>query len=161
MRKKDQLALLKELDNYKTFGMQVDEGMRNKGYSNFKLSEEISDRKCYASEKTIERWKKDLEYPDITIIYILAELLELNPNNLLKSKQLMQEAGINSINMQLMRVIGRILGKSLVFTYYFINILGGVGLIFILGAAWSIRVPIWLLAIAGILVGIGNYFWLS
>ena len=73
----------------------------------------------------------------------------------------MQEAGINSINMQLMRVVGRILGKSLVFTYYFINILGGVGLIFILGAAWLIRVPIWLLIITGILVGIGNYFWLS
>ena len=40
MKKKTKLDLLKELDNYKTFGIQLKEGMEEKGYSRQRLSEE-------------------------------------------------------------------------------------------------------------------------
>ena len=103
MKKKTKLDILKELDEYKTFGMQLVEAMNEKGYSKSRLSEELSQRKQYFSEKEIESWQKDRKYPDITVIYMLAEMLDIHPNDLLEAKQLMQEAGLSSINMQAIR----------------------------------------------------------
>ena len=45
MKKKTRLDILKELDEYKTFGMQLVEAMNEKGYSKSRLSEELSERK--------------------------------------------------------------------------------------------------------------------
>ena len=86
MKKKTKLDLLKELDNYKTFGAQLKEGMDAKGYSRQRLSEELSSKKLYVSEKDVDNWQKDKIYPDITTIYLICEMLELNPNDLLLAK---------------------------------------------------------------------------
>ena len=153
-RKSEKLEILRQLDEYKTFGTQLTEGMKIKGYSKQALSEELISREHYIVEKTIARWQRDLEYPDITIIYILAEVLELNVNNLLIAKQLMQKYGLASINMELMKKICKFFDKSFVFAYYFIKIGIWVGLIFILGLVWGIKVNIFLLIGLAVIVGI-------
>lgn len=153
-RKNEKLEILKQLDEYKTFGMQLTEGMKVKDYSKQALSEELIKREHYVVEKTIAKWQKDLEYPDIAIIYILAEILELDVNHLLIAKQLMQQYGLASINMELMKKICKFFDKTFVFAYYFIKIGIWVGLIFILGLVWGVKVNIFLLIGLAILVGI-------
>lgn len=90
-KKEEKIKILKQLDEYKTFGTQISEGMYKQGYSKQALSEVLIQRGHYIVEKTIAKWQKDLAYPDITVMYILAEVLELNINNLLAAKQLMQQ----------------------------------------------------------------------
>lgn len=160
-RKEEKLKLLKQLDTYKTFGTQLTEGMYIKGYSKQSLSEELIQRNFYIVEKTITKWQKDLEYPDITIIYILAEILNLNVNNLLIAKQLMQQCGLISINIELMQKICKFFNKSLVFSYYFIRIILSVGLILMLGLAWKIKINIFILIIISVGVILGTYYSLN
>ena len=160
-RKNEKLEILRQLDEYKTFGTQLSEGMKIKGYSKQALSEELISRHHYVVEKTIAKWQKDTEYPDITIIYILAEVLDLNVNNLLAAKQLMQRYGLASINMELMKKICKFFDKSLVFAYYFIKIGFWVGLIIALCLVWGAEVNIFILIGLAILVGIAVYFSLS
>ena len=150
--KNEKLEILRQLDEYKTFGTQLAEGMKIKGYSKQALSEELISRNHYIVEKTIARWQRDLEYPDITIIYLLAEILDLNVNNLLIAKQLMQKYGLASINMELMKKVCKFFDKSLVFAYYFIKIGIWVGLIFALGLALGIEMNIFLAI--GLLIGL-------
>lgn len=172
MKKKTKLDLLKELDNYKTFGIQLKEGMEEKGYSRQRLSEELSSKKLYVSEKDVDNWLKDKIYPDITTIYLICEMLELNPNDLLLAKQLMQEAGLGSINMQLIRVVCGVLNKSLVFSYWIVRTLFFTGLVIALGASWEgvadaygISVvtalgKIIVYTIIAVLAGVANYYWM-
>lgn len=172
MKKKTKLDLLKELDNYKTFGIQLKEGMEEKGYSRQRLSEELSSKKLYVSEKDVDNWQKDKIYPDITTIYLICEMLELNPNDLLLAKQLMQEAGLGSINMQLIRVVCGVLNKSLVFSYWLVRTLFFTVLVIALVASWqgiadtlcismsSTIGKIIIYTIIAILAGVANYYWM-
>ena len=143
MKKKTRLDILKELDEYKTFGMQLVEAMNEKGYSKSKLSEELSERKQYVPEKEIAAWQKDKRYPDITIIYMLCEILDMNPNDLLEAKQLMQEAGLSSINMQAIRVVCRVLDKSILFSYCLVKTLFWTALLSILLNVWTGTASTW------------------
>ena len=168
MKKKTKLDILKELDSYKTFGQQVKNAMEEKGYSRQRLSEELSSKKLYVSEKDVDNWQKDKAYPDITTIYLISEMLDLNPNDLLIAKQLMQEAGIASINMQLIRVICRILDKSILFSYWLIKTIFWIVILEVLVSAWSgamdytevVINPVMKVVVSiiiAILAGIGNY----
>lgn len=159
MKKKTKLDILKELDEYKTFGMQLVEAMNEKGYSKSRLSEELSQRKQYVPEKEIEAWQKDRKYPDITVIYMLAEMLDIHPNDLLEAKQLMQEAGLSSINMQAIRVVCRVLDKSILFSYCIIKTVFWLILLSALFTAWSRAAVAWgsvleMSLLAKIIVGI-------
>lgn len=160
-KNKEKLEILKQLDEYKTFGTQLSEAMYRQGYSKQALSEELIKRGHYIVEKTIDKWQKDLAYPDITIMYILAEILELNINNLLISKQLMQQMGLSSINMVLIKKICKFFDKSLVFAYYFIKIGLWVGLILALCVVWGLKPNIFVLIIFAILAGFGTYYSLN
>lgn len=168
MKEKTKLDILKELDSYKTFGQQVKNAMDEKGYSRQRLSEELSSKKLYVSEKDVDNWQKDKTYPDITTIYLISEMLDLNPNDLLTAKQLMQEAGIASINMQLIRVICRILDKSILFSYWLIKTIFWIVILEVLVSAWSgamdytevVINPVMKVVVTiiiAILAGIGNY----
>ena len=94
-------------------------------------------------------------------MYILAEILELNINNLLISKQLMQQMGLSSINMVLIKKICKFFDKSLVFAYYFIKIGLWVGLILALCVVWGLKPNIFVLIIFAILAGFGTYYSLN
>ena len=69
MKKKTKLDLLKELDNYKTFGIQLKEWMEEKGYSRQRLSEELSS-KNYMYQKKMLRIGKKIKFIQISQLYI-------------------------------------------------------------------------------------------
>ena len=99
-------------------------------------------------------------------------MLKLNPNDLLLAKQLMQEAGLGSINMQLIRVVCRLLDKSLVFSYWLVRTLFFTVLVIALVASWqgiadtlcismsSTIGKIIIYTIIAILAGVANYYWM-
>lgn len=45
--------------------------------------------------------ENDLNYPDIDVIYVLARILEVDPNKLLASKQYVQKHKIDSLAMKI------------------------------------------------------------
>ena len=118
MFKRDRVKALKELEECDTFGNQIKKAMDLHGYGVLRIQEELGNQKIYASEKDIRAWLKDRKYPDITIIYKLCEMLDMNPNELIKAKQLMQEAGLASIDMVTISVVCKFLDKSFVFAFY-------------------------------------------
>jgi transcriptional regulator with XRE-family HTH domain len=132
----------KKFGEFKTFGEYILEGRDKKGLSRLSLVERILDKGYQVDEKTIKYWEKDALYPDITMIYILAEILELSPNDLLLAKQYMYEAGLNAVDMMTMRVVCNLIDVSIWKIHQFWSVFKWILLVGCAGAAWGIKVPI-------------------
>ena len=65
----------KKFGEFKTFGEYILEGRDKQGLSRLSLVERIIDKGYQMDEKQVKLWEKDALYPDITMIYILAEIL--------------------------------------------------------------------------------------
>ena len=134
----------KKFGEFKTFGEYILEGRDKQGLSRLSLVERIIDKGYQMDEKQVKLWEKDALYPDITMIYILAEILEIHPNDLLLAKQYMYEAGLNTIDMLAMRVICNFINVSIWKIHCFFNVFKWGILLAILGMVWGISVP-WIL----------------
>ena len=126
----------KKLGEFKTFGQYILEARDKKGYSRLSLIEKIVDKGYDVSEKDVKLWEKDLWYPDITMIYELAEILDIHPNDLLEAKQLMQEAGLSAIDMVTMRVVCKFIDVSIMTVFWVNRILVTVGCAIVAGIVW-------------------------
>ena len=126
----------KKIGEFKTFGEYISEGRDKKGFSRSSLAEKIIDKGYQVSEKDVKLWEKDAWYPDITMIYLLSEILEIHPNDLLLAKQFMQEAGLNAIDMVTMRVICKFIDISIMTVFWMNRILATVGLAIAAGVIW-------------------------
>lgn len=149
----------KKYGEFKTFGQYLKEGMDRKGISRASLSDKIAEKGYTVSEKEIKLWEKDAWYPDITMIYILAEIFEIHPNDLLEAKQFMQEVGLNSIDMLTMRVVCNFIDVSIWKVHCFLNVFKWFILIGLVGFFWGISIP-WimiLLFVLSILAAIYEY----
>lgn len=65
----------KKIGEFKTFSEYLKDSMENKGISIETLEDIFVQRKDPHTEKEIKYWLKEAKYPDITDIYILAEVL--------------------------------------------------------------------------------------
>lgn len=126
----------KKIGEFKTFGQYIIEGRDKQGLSRFSLVEKIANKGYEVSEKEIKLWERDAWYPDITMIYLLAEILEIHPNDLLLAKQFMQEAGLNAIDMVTMRVVCKFVDISIMTVFWINRIFMTVGLAIIAGVVW-------------------------
>lgn len=135
----------KKFGEFKTFGQYILEGRDKKGLSRLSFIERIIDKGQMVDERRVKNWERDAEYPDITMIYIIAEILEIHPNDLLEAKQFMYEAGLNSIDMFTMRVIGNIIDISIWKIHCFMNVFKWFILLGILGYVWGGIVIPWLM----------------
>ena len=131
----------KKFGEFKTFGEYLKEGMDKKGISITTLEDKLAEKKNPYPEKEIKLWTKDASYPDITTIYMLSEIFEIHPNDLLEAKQNMQEAGLNAIDMITMRVICNFIDVSIWKLHVFNHIMFWILLFVILGYVWLVRVP--------------------
>lgn len=82
MRKKDRIPL-------NSVGVIIKEGREKKNIEIRDLAWQINSSKV--SEKTVRNWEKGKEFPDLDMIYKLAEILDLNPNEMLKIRNQIQE----------------------------------------------------------------------
>lgn len=140
----------KKFGEFKTFGEYILEGRDKQGLSRLSLVERIIDKGYEMDERQVKLWEKDALYPDITMIYVLAEILEIHPNDLLLAKQYMYEAGLNAVDMLAMRMICNFIDVSIWKIHCFFNVFKWGILLIILGKVWEISVP-WLIVLIFIL----------
>ena len=71
--------------------------------SYLELSEKINDRNI--TEKTVKKWEKGLEYPNLNIIYQLSEIYNISAENILKAKDNSFKSGLAGINFEAIKWI--------------------------------------------------------
>lgn len=150
MKRERDFKAKKKYGEFKTFGEYILEGRDKQGLSRLSLVERIIDKGQQVDERTVKLWEKDALYPDITMIYILSEILEIHPNDLILAKQYMYEAGLNGIDMMLMRVVCNFIDVSIWKIHCFFNVFKWFILFWILGSKYNISVP-WLMILMFIL----------
>lgn len=141
MSKKRDFKAKKKFGEFTTFGQYIVEGRDKQGLSRLSLVDRIIDKGQNVDEKTVILWEKDALYPDVTMTYILAEILEIHPNDLILAKQYMYEAGLNAIDMIFMRAICGIIDISIWKIHCFLNVFKWYVLLIILKKAWEVTTP--------------------
>ncbi len=121
--RKEQKEAMEQLKNLKTFGEMIREGRNKCGFSKSSLAEILTDRYELVTERDISKWERDAKYPDITLIYKICDKLKLDPNEMLKAKLIMQESGLNSIDMVWIRTICKLLDMSIWGAYYLCRVI--------------------------------------
>lgn len=141
MSNKREFKTHKKFGEFKTFGEYILEGRDKQGLSRLSLVERIIDKGHEVDERTVKLWEKDALYPDITMLYVLAEILEIHPNDLIEAKQFMYEAGLNSIDMLAMRIMCGTINTTIWKVHCFFNIFKWYVLILALKLAWKVQTP--------------------
>lgn len=111
----------------KTFEQLLYELRVKAGLSRHDLVNIINDKNI--QEKTIRRWESGLDYPDINRIYTLSEIYKVPSEELLLSKQLTLEAGLEGIHYYIIKCISFLMGVSIYGAIWTFRIL--VGCIFV------------------------------
>lgn len=94
---------------------------RAKGYSEIDLMEIINDANI--TEKNIKKWERDLEYPDLDMIYKLSEIYHVPAVEMLHIKEQTLKEGIEGVHKWIIRWISYLIGFSIYGTIWFCRIL--------------------------------------
>ena len=94
------------MDN-KTLSSVVKEAREKKELSIEDLVWQINKPKK-VTVKLVQQWEKGQEFPDLDCIYLLAENLDLNPNELLNKRLTIQDESIHEVDWAERRVGGKI-----------------------------------------------------
>ena len=93
-----------------------------KNYTYLELAEKINDRNI--TEKTVKKWEKGLEYPNLNIIYQLSEIYNIPSQEILEARDNSFKKGLGRINFVLVKWICYFLDitikTSMVMIYAFI-----------------------------------------
>ena len=103
----------KQLDpDYVDFGEWLYNLRMQKGYSEIDLVEKIDNPNV--DLKTIKKWERDLDFPDLNAIYKLSEIYMVSSTEIIDKKNKTLKVGIDGVNEYLIRVLSLIVGT----TYY-------------------------------------------
>lgn len=118
---------MKKEKNYVDFGEWMQKLRTEKNLTEAEVVEKlgISD----ITEKTVKRWERDLEFPDINIIYKISELYFVPSEELIKSKEDTLKSGVNGINKRFIRWLSMLLGISMYGTIILCRIIVYIALI--------------------------------
>ena len=92
-----------------------------KGYSEIDLMEIIND--AHITEKNIKKWERDLEYPDLDMIYKLSEIYHIPAAEMLHIKEQTLKEGIEGVHKWVIRWISYLIGFSIYGTIWLCRIL--------------------------------------
>lgn len=92
-----------------------------KGYSEIDLMEIIND--AHITEKNIKKWERDLEYPDLDMIYKLSEIYHIPAAEMLHIKEQTLKEGIEGVHKWIIRWISYLIGFSIYGTIWLCRIL--------------------------------------
>ncbi len=65
----------------------------------------------------IKKWERDLEFPDLDMIYKLSEIYMIPSSEIIDKKQKTLQSGVDGIHVHFIRVLSLILGISFYATY--------------------------------------------
>ena len=118
---------MKKEKNYVDFGEWMQKLRTEKNLTEAEVVEKlgISD----ITEKTVKRWERDLEFPDLNTIYKISELYFVPSEELIKSKEDTLKSGVNGINKRFIRWLSMLLGISMYGTIILCRIIVYIALI--------------------------------
>jgi transcriptional regulator with XRE-family HTH domain len=108
-------------------GKIIKEAREKKGLTVQELEWEINNAKI--TEKVIKNWERGQEFPDLNQIYILAEHLNLNPNELLSKRLTIQDESIHEANTAGQRVGEKVFKVFYTIVRYCVKYLAGICII--------------------------------
>lgn len=82
----------KKDENYIDFGQWLYELRKEKGLTEEQLATKIN--KVNVQEINIKKWERDLEFPDLDVIYKLSEIYMISSTEIIDKKQKTLQAGI-------------------------------------------------------------------
>lgn len=97
----------KEILPRDTLGIMIKEAREDKKLDYIKLADLM--RKLNVDEKKISNWEKGYNFPNLDQIYKLAEILELNPTEMLEIRNKIQNSNLKPPNEAARRVGGKLL----------------------------------------------------
>lgn len=100
---------------------------KEKGYTEDDLVEKIN--MINVEQKNIKKWERDLEFPNLDVIYKLSEIYEIPSEEILNIKDETLKNGVLSIHKQLIGWISLFMGISIYGTIWFCRIFLSVVLI--------------------------------
>jgi len=118
-------------ENYIDFGQWLYETREENGYTELELVEKINQQNVQV--KNVKKWERDLEFPDLDAIYKLSEIYGIPSAEIIEKKNQTLQAGVEGINMFVIRMISLMLGISIYGTIIISNIViyGALILVFI------------------------------
>ena len=119
----------KKDENYIDFGQWLSELRKEKGLSEEQLVEKIN--MVNVQKINIKKWERDLEFPNLDVIYKLSEIYRISSAEIIDRKQKTLQAGLDGIHMYIIRVISLLMGISIYGTIWFCRILLTVTLILV------------------------------
>ena len=93
-----------------SLGIIIKEARQKKKWRTVDLAWQINNPKI--TEKTVKDWEKGMKFPDLDMMYKLAEILELNPNELLRLRNKIQEDSYSKPNWSARRIGDKMLGVA-------------------------------------------------
>ena len=94
----------------KFFGEWIQELREEKGWT---VSDVVGKlQMAEVTEKHVKRWEKNIEFPELRIIYKISEVYSVPATELLSLKEETLKFGINGIHKRIILWISRILGLS-------------------------------------------------
>ena len=119
----------KKDENYIDFGQWLSGLRKEKGLSEEQLVEKIN--MVNVQKINIKKWERDLEFPNLDVIYKLSEIYRISSAEIIDRKQKTLQAGLDGIHMYIIRVISLLMGISIYGTIWFCRILLTVTLILV------------------------------
>lgn len=111
-------------------GKLIKEAREKKGLSIEELTWKLN--KPNITKKLVENWEKGKEFPNLDNIYLLAQTLDLNPNELLNKRLTIQDESIHEVNTANRRVGGKAFQAFFVIVKYCVKWIVGICLIYLL-----------------------------
>ena len=98
-------------ENYIDFGQWLYELRKEKGYTEEELVEKINIQNVQV--KNIKKWERDIEIPDLDLIYKLSEIYMIPSAEIIEKKNQTLQAGVDGINIFIIRMLSFFLGISI------------------------------------------------
>ena len=113
-------------EDYIDFGQWLYELRTEKGYSEYDLMNKIN--MPNVQEKNIRKWERDLELPDLEVIYKLSEIYMISSSEFIDKKNRTLQEGVNGINIHIVRILSLLMGIPLygAIGFYYVMEVGGV-----------------------------------
>ena len=101
--------------DYIDFGQWLYETRKQHNFTEEDLVEKIN--MLNVQKINIKKWERDLEFPDLDVIYKLSEIYMIPSAEIIYKKQKTLQSGVDGIHVYFIRVLSLILGISFYATY--------------------------------------------
>ena len=107
-------------ENYIDFGQWLYDLRKSKGLTEDQLVDKIN--MINVQEINIKKWERDLEFPELDVIYKLSEIYMIPSAEIIDKKQKTLQAGVEGIHIYIIRILSLFMGISIYGTIWLCRI---------------------------------------